>query len=233
MIDAYWYHTLDLPGIGTVGGEWDLRGKEREYLGGIDVRGLTCLDIGTASGALAFYLESAGAAAVTAADIGPSDCWDSVPFGGTGRQRPEHISRLNESFRVAHEALNSRVKNVRCSAYGVDSLGERYNVVVMGAILRHLRDPFLAMQRAAAVCDKHLVITQRVLKWRLIPGTAKFLPRPDKPDEDDSWWLLPEGIVSDYVKILGLSPKVSRHTQICHGKPIKMFTVVGHRDKDV
>ncbi|HEV2177439.1 MAG TPA: hypothetical protein VGW33_09595 [Terriglobia bacterium] len=32
--ECYFYHTMDIPGYGCVKGEWDLRGREKDYLGG-------------------------------------------------------------------------------------------------------------------------------------------------------------------------------------------------------
>ncbi|MCX6006791.1 MAG: hypothetical protein NTZ34_05965 [Chloroflexi bacterium] len=42
------YHYMDLPGYGLVGNQWDLRGKEEDYLGHIKLEGKTVLEIGTA-----------------------------------------------------------------------------------------------------------------------------------------------------------------------------------------
>src|SRR5208337_1299521 len=53
--DCYFYHTMDVPGYGHVEGEWDLRGKETQYLGGVALKGKRVLEIGTASGFLCFY----------------------------------------------------------------------------------------------------------------------------------------------------------------------------------
>ena len=56
---------MDLPGVGQVDGQWDLRGDLRRYLGGVDVAGKRCLDIGTASGFLSFEMEKEGAEVVS------------------------------------------------------------------------------------------------------------------------------------------------------------------------
>ena len=37
--DCYWYHTMDVPGIGVTPGNWDLRGKFPEYIGHVNVAG--------------------------------------------------------------------------------------------------------------------------------------------------------------------------------------------------
>ena len=77
--DCYFYHTMDVPGYGHVEGEWDLRGKESEYLGRIPLKGKRVLEVGTASGFLCFYMENQGAQ-VVAYDLSPAEDWDMVPY---------------------------------------------------------------------------------------------------------------------------------------------------------
>jgi hypothetical protein len=59
---CFFYHTMDLPGVGVVHGEWDLRDSFDEYIGGgVGVRGKRVLDVGAASGFVTFSLEQRGA----------------------------------------------------------------------------------------------------------------------------------------------------------------------------
>ena len=39
--DCRFYHSMDLPGFGTVNGDWDLRGRFDEYVGGVNLAGKT------------------------------------------------------------------------------------------------------------------------------------------------------------------------------------------------
>ena len=61
---CFFYHVMDLPGFGVVGGRWDLREGVNKYLGGIDVEDKRVLEIGPASGFLTADLESHGAEVV-------------------------------------------------------------------------------------------------------------------------------------------------------------------------
>jgi protein-L-isoaspartate O-methyltransferase len=79
LSECYFYHTMDIPGYGCVRGEWDLRGKEAELLGGVDFRGKRVLEIGTASGFLCFYMERQGAE-VVACDVSERQAWDTMPL---------------------------------------------------------------------------------------------------------------------------------------------------------
>jgi hypothetical protein len=62
--DCDFYHTMDIPGVGLVKGEWDLRLGIRRYLGNVAFRDKRVLEIGTASGFVCFYIESQGAEVV-------------------------------------------------------------------------------------------------------------------------------------------------------------------------
>jgi hypothetical protein len=55
------YHVMDLPGVGQVGGQWDLRGRVDDYLGHVELRGKRILEIGPASGFLTVEMEKRGA----------------------------------------------------------------------------------------------------------------------------------------------------------------------------
>ncbi len=63
--ECWFYHVMDLPGLGLVGGHWDLRGRIHEYIGHVEFAGKRVLDIGTASGFLTFEMERLGAEVVS------------------------------------------------------------------------------------------------------------------------------------------------------------------------
>jgi len=59
--DCDLYHCISFPdGEANDGIHWDLRGCFERYIGGINVAGKTALDVGTASGFLAFTAEQNG-----------------------------------------------------------------------------------------------------------------------------------------------------------------------------
>ena len=65
--DCQFYHSLDFPDDTSIEGFWDIRGRFDEYVGRYPLAGKSVLDIGTATGFLAFSAEAAGAQ-VTALD---------------------------------------------------------------------------------------------------------------------------------------------------------------------
>ena len=77
--DGYFYHSIDFPDGTSVEGHWDIRGRFDTYIGQYPLAGKTVLDVGTATGFLAFSAEAAGAR-VTALDVRGSEEFRRVPF---------------------------------------------------------------------------------------------------------------------------------------------------------
>ncbi len=75
------YTCMDFPDGTSVTGPWDIRGRFSEYIGHYPIEGKTLLDVGTASGFLAFSAESAGAR-VTALEGKSISEYDQLHFSG-------------------------------------------------------------------------------------------------------------------------------------------------------
>jgi len=149
-----WYHTLDLPHGVVTPGWFDVR-PIAARLPWPDVEGTRCLDIGTWDGFYAFELEKRGAAEVVATDIASHDEWDHLP--GTASQAAEYhtavIGEKGRGFIVAAECLGSSVRRQFVNVYDLspETVGT-FDIVVCGALLLHLRDPFRALAAVASVC---------------------------------------------------------------------------------
>lgn len=157
----HWYHTLELaPGVVT-SGYFDLRATVDD-LPWPDVRGKRCLDVATFDGFYAFELERRGAAEVLAIDLDDAADLDWLP-----REVPPGLVRGREpigaGFRVAAAALESGVQRVRSSVYDLDPrVHGTFDVVVCGALLQHLRDPFGALMAIRGVCGGQLLSVEHV-----------------------------------------------------------------------
>jgi tRNA (mo5U34)-methyltransferase len=152
--ELLWYHTIDVaPGVVTPG--WfDLR----HALARIpipDVTGKRCLDIGTWDGFYAFELERRGAAEVVAIDIPDLSHIDYPP---EVRADPDFDPKQEGSqwrsagFHLIHELTGSQVQWKGLSIYDLDpaELGT-FDVVVLGSLLVHLRDPVRALDAVRRV----------------------------------------------------------------------------------
>jgi tRNA (mo5U34)-methyltransferase len=150
----FWYHTVDITPTLATPGWFDLR-PIVDLMPWPDVRGKRCLDIGTFDGYLAFELERRGAAEVVAIDLEDHLLWDWPPD-----YPPEMQSRdpgfsgppKGDGFRLAAELLNSKVQYRALSTYDLDpaDIGT-FDVVVMGSLLLHLRDPLRALEAVRRV----------------------------------------------------------------------------------
>jgi len=167
------YHSIDLPGSGLQVGLWDLRGKYDEYFGGHDFSGERVLDVGTASGALAFEIERRGAREVVGFDLDQDNAYDCrLPTdAGTLAEFGRWVTMVKNGFWLAHALLDSEVKMVYGHAGDLpDELGW-FDTVMMGNILQHLQDPIGAVLKAVSHTN-HLIITEA--DW--LPGVGDDFP---------------------------------------------------------
>jgi tRNA (mo5U34)-methyltransferase len=188
---ALWYHTMEVaPGVVTPG--WfDLR-PVVDRMPWPDVRGKRCLDVGPYDGFLTFELERRGAAEVVAADIGSHLDWD---WPAAMRGRPAELAavagpEVGAGFRIARELLGSAAERVEISAYELspERVG-RFDVVVCGSLMLHLRDPVRALEAIRSVCGEALLSAEVI---RL--GLTAIHPRSPRAElvgvgELCQWWV--------------------------------------------
>jgi SAM-dependent methyltransferase len=238
--------------LGVLPGEVDLRGNESAYLGGVNVRGKRVLEVGTASGHLAFHLERCGAE-VVGYDLGPEDRWDLVPYGGAPdtaftTARDTHLSRMEAAWWLSHHAHRSHARRACGRADAIPATLGTFDVVTLGCVLLHLRDPFAALQSAAARCGEMLVVTELVVgrRWQLLgrvtspkiagrllalgPPALRFVPDPRRGEPRETWWDLSPAAVTRMVRVLGFGrTTLTFHHQRAGGRQVLHFTVVARR----
>ena len=227
--ECYFYHRMDLPGVGTVGSEWDLRAGIDAYLGDVDFAGRTVVDVGTASGMLCFEMERRGAT-VVGYDLSDEFDWDIVPYDGEPdravlERNRVHLRFINNSWWFARNALGSRANVVYGPVYEIDKRIDPVDIAVCGSILLHLRDPVLALEKISRVCRDTLVITERDVP------TALFIPEPTRR-QLDTWWIYPAGYYEAILKVFGFRRfSVTQHQQTHaeSGQVLDLYTLVARR----
>ncbi len=171
--DCEFYHTMDLPGHGTVRGQWDLRGHVDSYLGHVNLTGKRVLELGTASGFLCMEMEKRGAE-VVAYDLSEDFDGDLVPFAREESPaelaaRRRFVRRLNNGWWLVHRSHQSRARVAYGSIYDIpDGIGE-VNVATFGSILLHLRDPYRALASASRFVRDTIVVTDYDRHWERFP----------------------------------------------------------------
>jgi tRNA (mo5U34)-methyltransferase len=190
-----WYHCIELPDGTVTPGAFDLRPAAEVVPLPASLDGLRCLDVGTWDGFWAFEMERRGAADVVAIDIEDPERWDWPPRERLSALRGG-LAVLAErkpagaGFAEAAAALGSRAERVDRSVYELDpDVDGRFDVVFVGSLLLHLRDPVGALDRVRRVCAGQAVIADTV---EAIPS----LLRPRTPTArlegaERPWWWLP------------------------------------------
>jgi hypothetical protein len=170
--DCSFYHTMDVPGHGVQPGHWDLRKDLDNYLGQQDFRGKTVLDVGSGSGYLCFEMEKRGAD-VTAFELffkHGDDIIEPIPyfdfeqrFGMTRTQQIEErrymLSRMQNSFWLAHRALGSKARLYSGTAYHCPPELGGSDYVFFGSILLHLQNPIQALISFAQTAREKVIVT--------------------------------------------------------------------------
>lgn len=159
-----WYHTIELgPDLVTPG--WlDHRPIMPRIPLPKSLSGKRCLDVGTFNGYWAFEMERRGAAEVIALDVLDPRRWD-WPVGSDEAAVAALSDRMAKGagFDIARRALGSNVTRIDQSVYDLDpdQVG-RFDVVYLGSLLVHLRDPVRALERIRKICDGTLVVVDGI-----------------------------------------------------------------------
>ena len=244
--DCFFYHTMDIPGHGTVEGEWDLRDNTDKYLGNFNFQGKRVLEVGTANGYLCFEMEKRGAD-VVAFDLSPEYQADIVPFAQYNFQEAipdmqNHMRHINNAYWLCHQAYQSKANVVYGEAYNIPQAIGPVDVSTFCAILLHIRDPFLAMQNALRLTTETVIVSEPIWNWHIPDflfsflrreknwGYAVYIPNAKLIEPRWVWWQLSPNIIKKFMAVLGFEEtKVSYHVQRQNGKRVLFFTIVGQR----
>lgn len=202
---------------------WDLRGQFDRYIGGVPLAGRTVLDVGTASGFLAFSAEAAGAT-VTALDAPGSDGFERIPFAGSAftDRRPAwiassdiYLDSLKRSFWYSWHRRGSAVEVVYAPAAALWRWPRRFDVVIAGAIVEHLSDPVPFLAALARMARETLVIA-----FTPVIETDELRMEPmngwDDPAYHYSWWRLSLGLYRRVLGNLGFTVTVTEAEGLCN-----------------
>jgi SAM-dependent methyltransferase len=164
LSDCYFYHTIDLPGHGTVEGEFDFRDRPGEYLGDMDFEEKRVFEVGSANGFFTFFMERQGAE-VVGFDLAEEDSWDVVPYSQYDyrsfiAERKRHVERLKNAFWLAHSLFQSKAKMVYGNAYELPANLGPFDISILGCVLQHVRDPFSVLENAARFTKETVVVAE-------------------------------------------------------------------------
>jgi SAM-dependent methyltransferase len=238
--ECFFYHTMELPGFGLVRGQWDLRGRFDEYVGGVDVSGRSVLDVGAATGFLSFEAERRGASRVVSHDMSDVRQQALLPFKDKlyfqdherwAELYGAEMERWKNAYWLCHRLLGSRAEVFYGSVYEIPPALGPFDVVLVGAVLEHLNDQISALASISRVAKETIVVVTPLLQTE--ERVARFEPLASNPDYDFTWWTYSAGVYREVFAMLGF--RVERITSskyfYDHGGTFEeRFTVVAVRE---
>jgi O-methyltransferase len=240
--DCNFYHTTEIPGIGTVEGQWDLRAGIDDYLGNYDFTGQRVLEIGPATGFLTFHMERTAREVVAVELPMDRDFWNAVPYENLGlgrskggewtqveRQFHEHIGRIRNGFWLCHRQFRSSARVFHGSSENLPSALGDFDVALLASILLHARSPLAVLESCARRVNRSIIITE-VHDPALGEGpVCSLIPTADN-HAWDTWWRFSPRFLTQFLEVLGFTEhRVNFHQQLADNHPLNMFTIVSSR----
>ncbi|GFZ93432.1 hypothetical protein GCM10011497_24420 [Elstera cyanobacteriorum] len=232
--DCEFYHSFTLPDE-TVDGQWDLRAAADAYLGEVDFKDRSVLEIGPASGYLSFHMERAGAA-VTCIEPPMSHLWDIVPFrnfniDGWKAEFTPHLEGVRNSFWYCHALFESNVRMIETDPYAIPAEIGEYDIGLLASVLLHCRVPFSLLEQTAKRVRKTMIVTETYYPHLGDRAVCELLPHLGA-QQVHTWWAFSPAFFVSALGILGFSDvRLSFHTQRApiSGGEVSMFSVIASR----
>ena len=204
--DCFFYHTMTLPEFGEVRGHWDLRGRFDDYIGHVEVKGKSVIDIGTATGFLSFEAERNRATRVVSFDMAHARQQSFLPFAeNRGRRDAEkqnaEMEQWKNAYWLSHRLLNSKAEVYYGDIYELPLELGQFDIAIVGSVLEHLSDPINALASIARLVRETIVVVCPLIVSD--DRIARFEGSADRPENDFTWWTYSAGLYREIFNILG------------------------------
>ena len=207
-VPADFYHVMQVPGLGDVGGAWDLRSNLDVYLGRTSYAGKAVLDVGASDGFLALEMEKRGARVVSI-DLPADGVPDLFPLAsgvGNAPAPPNRLPRRRQAFWAAHRAFGSSVRLHESHAGRLDPRLTGFDVAIIGNVLQHLRDPIGVVLDVSARA-RTIVITEADWKAGTQDGSPVMSLFTDhlRRGHRGSWYMVSPQLIEDVLSLTGFT----------------------------
>lgn len=200
----WWYHSYYFENGFKTRGDYDIGADIDAYGFPESMEGMRVLDVGTGAGWFAFYFEQLGAQVVTVDARGYCDFdvygrpfYLSIEKENRSPDRfeqeaPIYHSPVSRGFWIMKEILKSgaEFKNARVYDLNPEMFGGlKFDLVFLGALLCHLRDPIGALMAARRVCKHRVIASTPVILGETEPEALPRQYLPYTAVDKISWWL--------------------------------------------
>jgi SAM-dependent methyltransferase len=213
--EKYFYHSFLLNEGEVIYGDWDISEDFFGYIGNTDLLGKRVLDVGTASGFLAFSAEERGASDVVAIDIPSLAAENRVPFKdfeysqnkiAWANKYAPYIARARKGFWYVWHKKKSKVRVSYCTIEDLLSVEEQFDIVLAGAIIEHLADPISALGAFCRLAKETVVVAFTPLAQEAGEYMKPLIPW-DHSDLSYVWWVLSKDLYDRIFFNLGFKPE--------------------------
>jgi hypothetical protein len=227
---------MDFPDGTSITGPWDIRGRFSEYIGHYPIAGKTLLDVGTATGFLAFSAEQAGAQ-VTALEGQHASEYDNLHFSDQAyhEDRLAHdvhyeawLETVKNGFWYAWHKHASRVEVVYAPLVALPYWKRRFDIILACAIVDHLANPVSLIWSLTQLAKEAVIIGFTPVheddNQCMITTNAW-----SNPEHNYSWWILSRGLYQRIFTNVGFEMSIVSATAVYGGVTYTKPTIVARR----
>ena len=237
--DCFFYHSMTYPDGESVEGVRDIRGLFEQYIGHYPINGKTVLDVGTASGFLAFEAERAGAT-VTALDALRASEFARIPHKGSLYDTDRHahdaqteawFTQLKNGFWYSWHHYQSSVEMIYAPLARLPYWGRTFDVVIAGAIFEHLSDPVSVIGNLVGMARDALIIAFTPVT----DSKGQFMETANDwtdPGHNFTFWTLSRGLYERVFANLGFSVELVQAKARTGGGEHTRPTIIARRLPD-
>jgi hypothetical protein len=152
---------------------------------------------GTASGFLSFEAEKRGAEVISF-DAASGAQVQYIPGVNDADRLDEELRQIRNGYRYLHERFGSKARVIYGDIYRLAELAPPCDVVMLGQILVHLRDPLEVLRQASLLARETIIIAEG--SFESAQPTAVFV---GSPANAFAWWHFSNVLYRHWLDLVG------------------------------